>query len=356
MKAMARSVFLLALGMSGLSVFAQQQTLPAPADQQAKIRQAMEFFRPGITPEERLALIHPDYQQHNQQYLKYARDRKISNFQAFAEIRRQTAASQAEAAASAERLLAERGPTTPPQAPPGNTLHILYADGDVVVRVAQRWTQNPESPGSFYETFWWDIFEVRDGKLYEHWDAGLIADPNAAPNPLPPAAASTVPVVWPPARAVPTPECTATPAQVEENKRIASRFFEVGGAERLALIDENYIQHNPVFRRYATRNRVSDYETVKRGISGVNLTGVSLPAQAQTGSQPPAGNPLERVFGACDIVTVVHKVYRQNPTMPPGTFYETYSMDTFRVRNGKLVEHWDGVTLPNPALAATTAN
>ena len=331
--------------MCGSLLLSAQQSQPTREEQQAKIRQVMEFYRPGITPEERIALIHPDYQQHNQFYVKYAKDRKISNFEAFSQIRRQQGIDQAAAAAKA-REAAARGPVTPSQAPAGNTFHILYAEGNLVVRIAQRWAADPVSPQSFYENSFWDTFEVRDGKLYEHWDAGLIADPNARPNPNPPppAAASTVPVVWPPAPAVPAPGCVATQQQVAENKRIASRFFQVSGAERLAMIDENDIQHNTVFRRYAIQNRISDYETVRRAIGGTPVG--PAPPPTQSGPQPPAGNPLERVIGACDIVTIIHKVFRQDPTMPPGNFYDSYAWDTFRVRNGRLVEHWDGVTLP----------
>lgn len=330
-----------------LALVAQQPVQPATDAQQAKIRQVMEFYRPGITPEERIALIHRDYQQHNQEYVKYARDRNISNFEAFAQIRRQQGLDQTAAAARARETAAARGPVTPPQVPAGNTFHILYAEGDLVVRIAQRWTSDPAAPQSFYESFWWDTFEVRDGKLYEHWDAGVIAAPDSrsAVPPLPQAATSTTPVVWPPAPAVPAPGCSATPDQVTANKQVARRFFEVNGAERLALLDESYIQHNPVFRRYAVQNRVSDYETVKRAIGGTPI-GTAPGTATQTGPQPPAGNPFERIIAACDIVTLIHKVYRQNPTMPPGNFYDTYTWDTFRVRNGKLVEHWDGATIP----------
>jgi len=356
MKLIAR-VVALCLVSGGLTLVAQQPAQPTPEQQQAKIRQVMEFYRPGITPEERIALIHPNYQQHNQFYVKYAKDRNISNFEAFSQIRRQQGIDQAAAAAKAREIAGARGPITPPQAPAGNTFHILYAEGDLVVRIAQRWAPDPASPQSFYENFFWDTFEVRDGKLYQHWDAGLIADPNARPNPNPPppAAASTVPVAWPPAAAVPAPGCVATPQQVTENKRIASRFFDVAGAERLALIDESYIQHNPVFRRYAIQNRISDYETVKRAIGGAPI-GNAAPVQAQSGPQPPAGNALERVIGACDIVTIIHKVYRQDPTLPPGNFYDTYTWDTFRVRNSRLVEHWDGVTLPAQAGPVASSN
>jgi predicted SnoaL-like aldol condensation-catalyzing enzyme len=59
--------------------------------------------------------------------------------------------------------------------------------------------------------------------------------------------------------------------------------------------------------------------------------------------------PFEIVAAECDIVTVIHKNNRQDPTAAPGRFYEVFTFDTFRVRNGKLVEHWDGAVI-NPQL------
>lgn len=64
---------------------------------------------------------------------------------------------------------------------------------------------------------------------------------------------------------------------------------------------------------------------------------------------PPPGNPFEVVTAECDIVTVVHKNYRQDPTAEPAKFYEVFTFDTFRVKNGKLAEHWDGAVINPPA-------
>jgi predicted SnoaL-like aldol condensation-catalyzing enzyme len=49
------------------------------------------------------------------------------------------------------------------------------------------------------------------------------------------------------------------------------------------------------------------------------------------------------------VVTIVHKNFRQDPTAEPGKFYEVF--DTFRVKNGKLVEHWDSALINPPAPA-----
>ena len=60
------------------------------------------------------------------------------------------------------------------------------------------------------------------------------------------------------------------------------------------------------------------------------------------GPTPPPGNPFEVVTAECDIVTVVHKNFRQDPTAEPGKFYEVFTFDTFRVKNGKLVAKFKG--------------
>lgn len=154
-------------------------------------------------------------------------------------------------------------------------------------------------------------------------------------------------------QANPTPGCTATPAQLEENKKVALAFF-APGVDRVALADPSYKQHNPAFKKRAEQNKVSDYEEFKAAFSGAGRQGgggrggPGGPGGPQAGPQPPAGNQLEIVTAECDIVTVVHKSYRQDPTAEPGTFYEAFTFDTFRVKNGKLVEHWDAATITAP--------
>ena len=150
-----------------------------------------------------------------------------------------------------------------------------------------------------------------------------------------------------------TPGCTATPAQLEANKKVAVEFFRPG-ADRVALADPSYKQHNPAFVKGGREAKLSDYEYFKSRFGGPRAGGPGGGAGgagrgAAEGPQPPQGNPLEIVMAECDLVTIVHKNFRQDPTAAAGTFFEVFTFDTFRVRNGKLVEHWDGAVINPPA-------
>jgi predicted SnoaL-like aldol condensation-catalyzing enzyme len=151
------------------------------------------------------------------------------------------------------------------------------------------------------------------------------------------------------------PGCSATPAQLEANKKVAMEFFRPD-VDRVALADPSYKQHNPAFVKGGREAKLSDYEYFKSRFGGPRAGGPGGgPAGggrgAAEGPQPPPGNPLEIVMAECDLVTIIHKNNRQDPTAAPGTFYEVFTFDTFRVRNGKLVEHWDGAVINPPAAA-----
>ena len=148
-------------------------------------------------------------------------------------------------------------------------------------------------------------------------------------------------------QANPTPGCTATPAQLEANRKVVMSFFLTSGAERVALADPSYKQHNPVFKKRGQEDKVTDYEEFKNTF----MKAAANPPAPAAGPQPPQGNNFEVVTAECDIVTVVRKTYRQDPTAAPGTFYEAFTFDTFRVKNGKLVEHWDAATIAPPVTA-----
>jgi hypothetical protein len=96
-----------------------------------------------------------------------------------------------------------------------------------------------------------------------------------------------------------------------------------------------------VQHKRAEQEKTSDFESFKKTFLAQVAGGANAGNAGATGPQPPPGNRMEIVVVQCDIVTVIHKAYRQDPTEQPGKFYEAFTFDAYRVRNGKVVEHWD---------------
>jgi predicted SnoaL-like aldol condensation-catalyzing enzyme len=118
--------------------------------------------------------------------------------------------------------------------------------------------------------------------------------------------------------------------QLEANKKVVLDFFRVVfQAENIDAtkdyLAEGYIQHNP------------NVPTGREGF--INFFKPILthakPVQA-TLDEPPV-----IVMAEGNLVTVIWKEMRPEPS-DKSKKYESFSFDTFRVKDGKLVEHWDG--------------
>jgi predicted SnoaL-like aldol condensation-catalyzing enzyme len=153
----------------------------------------------------------------------------------------------------------------------------------------------------------------------------------------------------PPVQANPAPGCSVSQAQLEANRKLVMDFFRTSGAARVALLDPSYKQHNPVIVRRAQQENLSDYDEAKKSFleqAHGTMHGLGL------GPTPP-GSRFEIVTAECDIVNIVHSGFRQDPT-GQSKFYEAFTFDTFRVKDGKLVEHWDGASLNGPSDASAS--
>lgn len=139
--------------------------------------------------------------------------------------------------------------------------------------------------------------------------------------------------------------CSLTPSELQTEKKVVMDFYRPGITlrELIALIDPSYIQHNPLALKLGTEKHISDYEEFKQ------LFTVMASATTPTGANV-LDSPARRdgraphvviLTAECDLVTAIVQNTRPDPTAPPGTGYEQFSFDTFRVRVGKLVEHWD---------------
>jgi len=122
-----------------------------------------------------------------------------------------------------------------------------------------------------------------------------------------------------------------TDAKLEANKKVVLDFFRVvfeaentdAAKDYLA---EDYIQHNP---------------KVPTGREGfVNYFKPKFKAKPV---QPELKEPPDVVIAEGDLVTMMWKVKTPEPTDKSKT-YDKYWFDMFRVKDGKLAEHWDCAT------------
>jgi predicted SnoaL-like aldol condensation-catalyzing enzyme len=154
-----------------------------------------------------------------------------------------------------------------------------------------------------------------------------------------------------PVPANPAPGCKVSAKELAANKKAAMAFFAPGGTleEKMALIGPGYIQHNPAIKKAGEEAHVSDYDEIQLTLKRLFGPGGPLAGggRARGPNAPPPGNQFEVVTAECDIVTMVHKQNRPDPTAP-GKFYEAFTFDTFRVKDGKLVEHWDNAVIQPP--------
>ena len=164
------------------------------------------------------------------------------------------------------------------------------------------------------------------------------------------ASLSTAPAMAQQPAANSMPVCKLTPAQAEASQKVAMDFATKTGEAKVALADPTYVQHNPANHKRAEQDQLSDYDEFKKTFLAQAAGGGAGGGRgAAAGPQPPPGNPMEIVVAQCDTLVIIHKTYRQDPTAEPGKFYEAFTFDAYRVKNGKVTEHWDANTIAPPA-------
>ncbi len=136
-------------------------------------------------------------------------------------------------------------------------------------------------------------------------------------------------------------------ATIEANKRLATAMFqrpprpeEIGKAGD--VMDKDYIQHNPEFKRFGEINKLHGREEF------TTLMPMMMRGDGPFAPPPPdapKGNPLYKVMADCDMVVVLQQRYLPDPQYK-GKYYEAFWFDAWRVKDGKLMEHWDAAEIP----------
>lgn len=140
------------------------------------------------------------------------------------------------------------------------------------------------------------------------------------------------------------PDETCSREQEAANKRLVASL-KPGSETFHALLDKNYVQHGAEYSRFARINGVSDYEAVRLMESlGSSRTAKRLapPAPGQ-----PKDNYAYKILAECDFVVAVGEHWHADP-VDAGKFYPTYFFNMWRLKDGKLAEHWDPDDLQNP--------
>lgn len=133
--------------------------------------------------------------------------------------------------------------------------------------------------------------------------------------------------------------------QIEANKRLGMTIRPgITADETLAVMHPDYIQHNPVMKRFGEINGVGGREEFTLLVDFSSRSGQRMgPPPALPGQ--PEDDSHHLVIADCDHVFVMHKGHAPDPQRP-GQFYEVFDFDAWRIKDGKLAEHWDGVRIP----------
>lgn len=151
--------------------------------------------------------------------------------------------------------------------------------------------------------------------------------------------------------------CRVTTAELQAEKNLVLDFYRPGITLRqlIALIDPGYVQHNPLALKFAEEKHISDSEEFKQLFTAVAVSANPGSSNVLDGPARPGGRAPHVVIltADCDLVTAIVQYTQSDPTARPGTTYERFAFDTFRVRGGKLVEHWDDEEITPESVEAT---
>ncbi len=120
---------------------------------------------------------------------------------------------------------------------------------------------------------------------------------------------------------------------LETNKKVVFDFYRLVFEPRNADLAEIYIAEDIIEHNPRMANGRAELAKLVR----------SLPKPPSDDVGPALKNPPALITAEGDLVTYVFKQVVADPR-DKSKSYERFSFDTFRVKGGKIVEHWDGAS------------
>lgn len=199
----------------------------------------------------------------------------------------------------------------------------IVAEGDFVAVITVEHYLEPDGSGNTYTSSYFDLFQIKNNKITAHWDSAQLTKGTTL---LPVDEGGPLPVNGIEGLAQLDMLPNADP-NLANNKRLAFdlwRHTAEGGREELAFLylDPMYIQHNPNaatgragFIEYMARRPDSNIESHYEAPLIAIIAEGDLVVQALQGTRPDPNNPSKDLIIAW--------------------------FDMFRVKDGRLIEHWD---------------
>jgi len=132
-----------------------------------------------------------------------------------------------------------------------------------------------------------------------------------------------------------------SPELEARNKEIVAKLT-LDPAELQKLLSPEYVQHNPDIVRFAELNGL-DYYSATKMMGNFIRDGRKL--DARPANQPPP-NMLYKLIAECDTVVAISQIWKPRPD-DATKFYAFYFFNTWRLKDGKLIEHWDPDQMPD---------
>jgi len=117
------------------------------------------------------------------------------------------------------------------------------------------------------------------------------------------------------------------------NKKIVTDFYRIVFEPRNPdlveqFIAPDFVEHNP---------------NIQGGRDGLVKFIQTLPKPANDDVGPEMKNPPAHIVAEGDLVTFIFKQSTPDPKDKTKS-YDRFTFDMFRIKNGKIAEHWDGAT------------